>query len=171
VTLGKNGVEKTREGDQKTPIGVYHVTRTAAQKLTDFYGAGAFHQLSNEWDRSKGRNGHGIWLHGTPSRSTAARHARATLHRARQSGPPEPGRVPAGGLTPVIIADRSKWSDAGAVEAERSSLAGALEQWRADWASRDNRRYMAHYSPASTRVPGPRRLGQPQRAVTPARAG
>src|SRR6185503_7893160 len=26
VTLGKNGIEKAREGDQKTPIGVYHVT-------------------------------------------------------------------------------------------------------------------------------------------------
>ncbi len=41
VTLGKNGVEKTREGDQKTPIGVYHVTANLPrQKLTDFYGAG-----------------------------------------------------------------------------------------------------------------------------------
>ncbi|HKC30447.1 MAG TPA: L,D-transpeptidase family protein, partial [Burkholderiales bacterium] len=43
VTLGKNGVEKTREGDQKTPIGVYHVTGNLPRsKLTDFYGAGAF---------------------------------------------------------------------------------------------------------------------------------
>ena len=43
VTLGKNGVEKTREGDQKTPIGVYHVTANLPrQKLTDFYGAGAY---------------------------------------------------------------------------------------------------------------------------------
>src|SRR5262245_8851063 len=37
VTLGKNGVEKTREGDQKTPIGVYHVTANLPRKkLTDF---------------------------------------------------------------------------------------------------------------------------------------
>ncbi len=28
VTLGKNGIDKTREGDQKTPLGVYHVTAT-----------------------------------------------------------------------------------------------------------------------------------------------
>src|SRR5262245_42878627 len=39
VTLGKNGVEKTREGDQKTPIGVYFVTGILPRsKLTDFYG-------------------------------------------------------------------------------------------------------------------------------------
>src|SRR6185436_16293705 len=43
VTLGKNGIDKTREGDQKTPLGVYHVTANLPRsKLTDFYGAGAF---------------------------------------------------------------------------------------------------------------------------------
>src|SRR5881396_2111821 len=69
VTLGKNGVEKTREGDQKTPIGVYHVTGNLPRsKLTDFYGAGAFPiNYPYEWDRRRGRNGHGIWLHGVPA--------------------------------------------------------------------------------------------------------
>src|SRR5207237_3613176 len=50
------------------------------------------------------------------------------------------------GLTPVIIADEIEWADARAVEAERSSLAAALEQWRADWQSRDTEKYLAHYS-------------------------
>jgi murein L,D-transpeptidase YafK len=50
------------------------------------------------------------------------------------------------GLTPVIIADEIEWSDAAAVEAERSSLAAAFEQWRADWESRDAGRYLSHYS-------------------------
>ena len=69
VTLGKNGMEKTREGDQRTPIGVYFVTGILPRsKLTDFYGAGAFPiNYPNEWDRRNGRNGHGIWLHGVPA--------------------------------------------------------------------------------------------------------
>ncbi|MGH8725772.1 MAG: L,D-transpeptidase family protein, partial [Burkholderiales bacterium] len=69
VTLGKNGIEKTREGDQKTPVGVYHVTANLPRKkLTDFYGAGAFPiNYPNEWDRRQGRDGYGIWLHGVPS--------------------------------------------------------------------------------------------------------
>ncbi len=42
VSLGKGGIEKTREGDQKTPMGVYHVTANLPRrKLTDFYGTGA----------------------------------------------------------------------------------------------------------------------------------
>ena len=55
VTLGKNGIEKTREGDQKTPIGVYHVTANLPRsKLTDFYGAGAFPiNYPNEWDKQR----------------------------------------------------------------------------------------------------------------------
>ena len=50
------------------------------------------------------------------------------------------------GLTPVIISDEIEWSDAADVERERAALAGALEQWRADWQSRDTERYLAHYS-------------------------
>jgi hypothetical protein len=50
------------------------------------------------------------------------------------------------GLTPVIIADQAEWVDAQALERERAGLAAAVEQWRADWASRDTDRYLSHYS-------------------------
>jgi hypothetical protein len=50
------------------------------------------------------------------------------------------------GLTPVIIADEIEWADAGAVESDRKSLGAALEQWRADWQSRDTEKYLAHYA-------------------------
>jgi murein L,D-transpeptidase YafK len=47
-------------------------------KLTDFYGSGAFPiNYPNEWDRIRGRNGYGIWLHGTP-RDTYSRPPRAS---------------------------------------------------------------------------------------------
>jgi murein L,D-transpeptidase YafK len=56
------------------------------------------------------------------------------------------GRYVQVGLTPVIIADEIEWSESAALAAERAALAGALEQWRADWQSRDTERYLAHYS-------------------------
>ena len=149
VTLGKNGVEKTREGDQKTPIGVYHVTADLPRrKLTDFYGSGAFPiNYPNEWDRRLGRNGHGIWLHGTPS-AVYSRPPRASDGCIVLANP-DLDRVRGFlqvGLTPVVIADEVEWSDAQAVDAERRSLNAAIEQWRQDWASRDTARYLAHYS-------------------------
>jgi murein L,D-transpeptidase YafK len=149
VTLGKNGIEKTREGDQKTPIGVYYVTANLPRKkLTDFYGAGAFPiNYPNEWDRRQGRNGHGIWLHGVPS-SVYSRPPRASdgcivLANADLESLGQRLQI---GLTPVIIADEVEWVDAATLDAERSSLAAEIEQWRADWQSRDTERYLAHYS-------------------------
>jgi len=149
VTLGKNGVEKTREGDQKTPIGVYHVTANLPrQKLTDFYGAGAYPiNYPNAWDKRLGRNGHGIWLHGTPS-DTYSRPPRASdgcivLANADLEAV---GRRVQIGLTPVIIADDIEWTDTTALESERKALAGAFEAWRADWESRDADKYLAHYA-------------------------
>jgi murein L,D-transpeptidase YafK len=149
VTLGKNGIEKTREGDQKTPIGVYHVTANLPrQKLTDFYGAGAYPiNYPNAWDRRLGRNGHGIWLHGTPS-DTYSRPPRSSdgcivLANADLEAV---GRMVQIGLTPVIIADEIEWTDAAALESERQGLAAAFEAWRAAWESRDADQYLGHYA-------------------------
>jgi murein L,D-transpeptidase YafK len=149
VTLGKNGVEKTREGDQKTPIGVYHITANLPrQKLTDFYGSGAFPiNYPNAWDKRLGRNGHGIWLHGTPS-DTYSRPPRASdgcivLANADMDAV---GRQLQVGLTPVIIADEIDWIDSATLEAERKGLADAFAAWRADWQSRDSAKYLSHYA-------------------------
>ena len=151
VSLGKRGMEKAREGDQKTPVGVYHVTgNLPRQKLTDFYGAGAYPiNYPNEWDKRLGRNGYGIWLHGTPP-DTYSRPPRASDGCIVLANPDlvSVGRHLQVGTTPVIIAGEIEWADAQALEAERAALAGALERWRADWQSRDTERYLEHYSPA-----------------------
>jgi len=149
VTLGKNGMVKTREGDQRTPIGVYHVTANLPRsKLTDFYGAGAFPiNYPNEWDKRQGRSGHGIWLHGVPaalySRPPRASDGCIVLANPDLLSVSHQLQI---GLTPVIIADEIEWTDAGALAAERAALGAEIEQWRTDWESRDTERYLAHYS-------------------------
>jgi murein L,D-transpeptidase YafK len=149
VTLGKNGMEKTREGDQKTPVGVYYVTGNLPRaKLTDFYGSGAYPiSYPNEWDKRLGRNGHGIWLHGVPS-DVYSRPPRASdgCIVLANSDLDSVARYVQVGQTPVIIADEVEWAEPAAVEAERRSLAAALEQWRVDWQSRDTGKYLEHYS-------------------------
>lgn len=149
VSLGKRGVDKAREGDQKTPIGVYHVTANLPrQKLSDFYGAGAYPiNYPNRWDRQRGRNGFGIWVHGTPP-DTYSRPPRASDGCIVLANPDllSVGSLLQVGMTPVIIADEIEWADAGTMEAERSALAGELERWRVDWESRDTERYLTHYA-------------------------
>lgn len=150
ISSGKNGIDKVREGDKKTPLGVYHVTSSMPrEKLGDLYGAGAFPiNYPNELDRREGRKGSGIWLHGTPS-DTFSRPPQASdgcvvltnrdLDAIRQ-------RVQIG-LTPVIISSGIEWVQPQAITGTREELKGALEGWRRDWESLDTERYLKHYSP------------------------
>ncbi|MGE5469447.1 MAG: L,D-transpeptidase family protein [Bacteroidota bacterium] len=149
VTQGKLGAEKVSEGDKKTPIGVYHVTANLPrQKLGDLYGDGAYPlNYPNEWDKRQGRNGGGIWLHGTPS-NTYARPPRASdgcvvLTNQDLDAVAKNLQV---GLTPVIISNSIEWLSLDDWHKERSELNKTIDNWRADWESRDTDRLMKHYS-------------------------
>ena len=65
---GRGGSAKRREGDLKTPLGVYFVTMwVAGRYLPDLYGSGALGlNYPNDWDRRRRRDGFGIWIHGEP---------------------------------------------------------------------------------------------------------
>ena len=150
VSAGKNGVDKERAGDQKTPLGVYHVTSSIGkQKLADLYGAGAYPiSYPNDWDKRNGRNGSGIWLHGTPS-DTYSRPPLAsdgcvvlTNDDFERLGP----YVDIGN-TPVVITSQIEWQEPERWEAEKNSFEDAVNRWRVDWESLNVERYLAHYSP------------------------
>ena len=149
ISHGKNGADKLREGDQKTPVGVYHVTASVPKtKLTDLYGDGAFPiNYPNDWDRRNGRGGSGIWLHGTPS-DTFARAPRASDGCVVLSNQDlrTVGNLIQVGLTPVIISDRIEWLSLDDWNTERKSLLSSIEHWRRDWESRDTDAYLRHYA-------------------------
>lgn len=149
VSQGKAGAEKTREGDLKTPIGLYQVTGILpGEKIGDYYGKRAFPlNYPNEWDRMQGRNGHGIWLHGVPS-DTFARPPKASegcVVLANQDLDTL-GTYLQIGVTPIIISDGVEWLSLDDWQTQRQSLDKEIESWRADWESRDTDRYLSHYS-------------------------
>jgi murein L,D-transpeptidase YafK len=148
ISVGKKGADKLSEGDQKTPLGVYFVNEHLGRdKLTDFYGPGAYPlSYPNEWDRRLGRDGHGIWLHGTPS-DTYSRPPRASNGCVvlANNDLNELGSHLQIGITPVIIASQIDWSDE-ADRTERAALLKEIEQWRSDWSSLNTEAYLAHYA-------------------------
>ena len=147
TSLGKNGVEKSREGDQKTPLGIYTIG-ALMEKLPNIYGAGAYPlSYPNEWDRLHGRNGHGIWIHGTPvemySRPPRATDGCVVLTNedlARVAKYVDVSR------TPIVIGQAVEWRAPDAWETERAGVLKAFAGWRADWESRNTERYLANYS-------------------------
>jgi len=148
ISSGKKGSDKLTEGDQKTPLGVYFIQSSIPKsKLADLYGDAAYPiNYPNEWDRREGRDGHGIWLHGTPSK-TYSRPPRASngcvvlpnedldqLKKLLQVG-----------ITPVIITNKMSWLDEHS-KTDRAALFKEIEQWRTDWASLDTDTYLTHYA-------------------------
>ncbi|MDX1514344.1 MAG: L,D-transpeptidase family protein [Gammaproteobacteria bacterium] len=148
ISSGKNGAPKVREGDQKTPVGVYFMTgRIVPAELPDFFGAGALPlNYPNEWDMYLGRTGYGIWIHGVPS-STYTRAPQASDGCIALANPDLKvlwrELSPEG--TPVIIADGVRWVAPETVNARRREFLQALESWEKDWESLDFDRYADHY--------------------------
>ena len=149
ISSGKAGAEKNREGDQKTPLGVYFVTANLPKsQISDFYGSGAYPiSYPNEWDRQLGMDGSGIWLHGVPS-DTYSRPPRASNGCVVLSNPDieRIGKQLQIGLTPVIIADNIEWIDPRDLASQRTAMNRQFEDWRRDWESISTDRYLHHYS-------------------------
>ena len=150
ITSGKNGAEKLKEGDHRTPTGVYFVVANLPKaKLSDFYGEGAFPiNYPNEWDKRLGKNGHGIWLHGVPS-NTYSRPPRASsgcvvLANEDLKSVEKFLQV---GHTPVIISNDIAWIDRKAWKNQRDAIDRDIDAWRRDWESLNTERYLSHYAP------------------------
>jgi murein L,D-transpeptidase YafK len=148
ISTGKNGSQKLKEGDKKTPIGVYFVTdNLSRQKLSDFYGGMAFPiNYPNEWDKRHGRSGYGIWLHGTPpdtySRPPRASDGCVVLANDDLNALASTLQV---GITSVIISDQMEWVKPHDAAALRRKLAQHLERWRRSWESGNMDDYVAIY--------------------------
>ena len=150
ASVGKLGIDKTIEGDQRTPLGVYFITsRLDPTTLKDFYGAGALPiNYPNPLDQSRGKTGSGIWLHGTPpdqfSRAPWATDgclalANPDLERILRTVAPR--------STPVVIAKQLQWVQPHTTEAQRKSFDAVLDGWRNAKSAGDMKRLLGFYAP------------------------
>lgn len=124
VSMGAKGSGKLREGDKKTPLGIYHISDSiSAKDLPDFYGTGALPiNYPNPWDKHLNRTGSGIWLHGVPShtyaRSPGASRGCVVLSNKAMEVLMSDYQLPL--TTPVIIWDRQK--EVGAFLNQRQTI-------------------------------------------------
>lgn len=150
ISVGKAGIDKFVEGDQRTPLGVYYITSNLDPKtLKDFYGSGALPiNYPNVLDARRGRTGSGIWLHGTPpgqfSRAPQATDGCVVLanpdlsHIIRTVEPRS---------TPVVIAPELKWVAPHSIRSEGKLFEDALLAWRNAKSAGDMGQLLAFYTP------------------------
>ncbi|MES2184692.1 MAG: L,D-transpeptidase [Pseudomonadota bacterium] len=149
VSVGKSGIDKSVEGDMRTPLGIYYITgRLDPRTLKPFYGAGALPiNYPNPYDTRRGKTGGGIWLHGTP----AAQFARAPLATdgCVVIANPDLQRI-LGTVeirsTPVVIAEHLQWVPPQAARAATRAFEDTFNAWRSAKTKSDIVRTLGYYA-------------------------
>ncbi|WP_171939411.1 L,D-transpeptidase family protein [Herbaspirillum rubrisubalbicans] len=150
ISQGRFGANKTKSGDQRTPIGVYYVNnRIPGPKLPDFYGTGALPlSYPNEWDKRNGRSGYGIWLHGTPSdnfsRPPLSSDGCVVLANPDLQSLYSTAEV---GKTVVVISQDVQFVNKDTLTKERDAASAMLEQWGQSLENADADKVLSYYSP------------------------
>lgn len=147
-TTGKVTGDKQREGDLKTPEGVYwFCRRIPGEELPPLYGAGALvMDYPNAFDRRDGKTGSGIWLHGveTNDRVHVANDTRGCV-AVRNDHFADLRRIVKLRDTPILIVETLELADAGELAREAHFIGDLIEGWRRAWESRDFSAYMSFY--------------------------
>ena len=147
ISLGKDSYHKRREGDLRTPVGVYHVTSYLQDRQLDArYGNGAFpFNYPSAFDRLQQRTGSGIWLHGLPkgvsSRPLLDSDGCVVVDN-QTLGLLKPLISP--GETMVVLAESIEWWEERPQKYDE--LLERIEQWRLDWESLNSDLYLGHYA-------------------------
>lgn len=149
ISIGKAGIGKEYEGDNRTPVGVYRMTGFLPDReLIDFYGSGAFPlNYPNAWDRLHRRTGHGIWLHGLPKgideRPLLDSEGCVVIDNPAFEWLME--RIdPA--TSRVFLGHGLDLTSPQQLVATREELQAKLEGWRQAWAAMDDDLYLGHYA-------------------------
>ena len=126
VTIGRKGFGKEKEGDLKTPVGIYRLTGyIPGARLHERYGFGALTtNYPNALDKHLDRTGYGIWIHGTEpgwvNRGPKASDGCITLSNSDfeilvtqfELGP----------NTPIVIDDEPRWLTPQSISELRNGL-------------------------------------------------
>ena len=150
VSVGKQGVDKSVEGDQRTPLGVYFVSDRVGQgSLGEAFGAGAM-QLNypNLFDKLHGRTGSGIYVHGVPfnTYSRPPKDSDGCVTLANDELVTLMNTVPIHD-TPVIITRQIHWVSDDAARLHRAEILDAVNHWQSVRAGDDRDALKTFYEP------------------------
>ena len=154
---GRNHGDKRISGDLKTPEGVYFLTQKMSRRKIEQrvgksnayqYGDLAFTtDFPNYLDRLTGKNGSGIWLHGTdePFNDDSLNDTRGCVVTTNETINALSHYITLY-ETPLVIVNEIPERDTAEIARRRSTVESTIENWRSTWEKKDIDRYMAHYA-------------------------
>jgi murein L,D-transpeptidase YafK len=157
IASGKNKGDKIKEGDRKTPEGIYTLNEFFSEQLlkqrhgdmAKMYGAGAFTtDYPNLMDQRQGKTGSGIWLHSTDdatridkgldSRGCVVVNDLDLKSVAKYLDLPH---------TPMIVVQDISYLSKKSWNKTRSELMGTVEGWANAWKEKRFNDYISYYHP------------------------
>lgn len=145
--IGKNGGNKTKRDDHKTPEGIYFFQTKLEQPEIPFslYGKMAFTtDYPNLFDRRLQKTGSGIWLHSIPDEVPLTRGSRGCVV-IRNNVLEKISSYIKLHETPIIIYDQLEYISKEEHARRREGMKNFLESWKKSWESMDVDKYLSHY--------------------------
>ncbi len=144
IIIGKTQGDKRKEGDFKTPIGIYHILEKKT-RLEKKYGPLAFvTDYPNRFDRIWGKDGHGIWLHGLPQDCSDKNSTKGCIAINNSALMTLDKKLSAIENALLVISP----APLPPVSKERlSKLLAFIYDWRYAWKYNDYQDYISKYSP------------------------
>jgi len=145
-STGENEGPKSKQNDRKTPEGIYFFTNFYVKNnLSPIYGARAFPiDYPNPMDKKEGREGYGIWFHGT-NKPLKPRDSNGCIVLDNHNIDQLADYIKLYD-TPVIISSRIEMVRPEKLKKEKKELEKIIEDWRREWERKEIDRYMSFYS-------------------------
>jgi len=143
---GKIPGDKKFEGDLKTPLGIYKIEQRLDKesKLDPFYGPLAFvTSYPNIYDRSRGKRGSGIWVHGFPINQTRDDFTRGCIAIDNESIKCLDNNIDINNTILIINKDTRK---VNVPKKRLNKILTELYKWRYAWKYSDIYNYLSFYA-------------------------
>lgn len=148
--VGAKKGDKQKEGDLKTPIGVYRLIQKL-EKVDSFYGPLAFvTSYPNTYDKVQGKNGSGIWVHGLPLHQKRDDFTRGCIAINNTSLEHLDYDIDANKT--IVYIDEQAYPEVQ--KKQLILLLSQLYQWKKAWRESDIDSYLDFYSPCFKRNDG-----------------
>lgn len=145
--IGKNGGNKTKRDDARTPEGIYFLEKKLSQPEIPYslYGNLAFTtNYPNLFDRRENKTGSGIWLHAIPDTVALTRGSRGCVVVRNEVIKKLEDFIKLR-ETPILIFDHVNYLSKQEHEKRRHELTEFVEGWRQAWENQDIGKYMTYY--------------------------
>ena len=148
---GKLKGDKIKEGDLKTPIGVYHLIKKL-EKVDSFYGPMAFvTSYPNTYDKYRGKGGHGIWIHGLPTEQERDEFTKGCIAINNSNIECLAKNID---ISKTILIINSKKVKQEISKEKLTTILSHLYIWRYAWKYNDFKSYISFYDTDFIRVDG-----------------